>query len=92
MRVCANPHIFFTYTLYGMVPINILQPILYQELKNGDLDPWVYASMLDHIRMVSQVESPFPYYGTYITNKSIQTIENLDEILHFLPHSRHRNI
>ena len=20
MRVCANPHIFFTYTLYGMVP------------------------------------------------------------------------
>lgn len=62
------------------VKINVLQPLLYQELKKGDLDPWVYASMLDHIRMVSQVESPFPYYGTYITNKSIQTIENLDEI------------
>lgn len=62
------------------VKINILQPLLYEELKNGNLDPWVYASMLDHIRIVSQVESPFPYYGTYITNKSIQTIENLDEI------------
>jgi len=23
MRVCTNPHIFFTYTLYGILPIII---------------------------------------------------------------------
>lgn len=60
--------------------IEILEPMLLEEIKKGDFSPFLYAQILDHIKIISHVESPLPYYGSYVTNKSIQTIENLEEI------------
>lgn len=42
-----------------------VQPILYEELKKGKCHPWIYAGMLDHLKIVLKLETPFPYYGTY---------------------------
>lgn len=47
----------------------IIQPILLEELKNGDCPPFIYAGFLDHSRVIQQ-DLSFPYYGTY-SNVSI---------------------
>ncbi|MGX7668833.1 hypothetical protein [Flavobacterium pedocola] len=46
----------------------ILQPLLYEEIKKGKCPPLVYAGMLDHLKVVRKIASPFPYYGSYNTN------------------------
>ena len=62
------------------IKIEVIEPILINELQNGNFSPIFYAVFIDHIKMISQVDSPYPYYGSYVTNKTIQSIENLDEI------------
>nr|WP_294935072.1 hypothetical protein [uncultured Flavobacterium sp.] len=46
----------------------ILQPLLYEEVKKGKCPPFIYAGMLDHLKVVRKMQTPFPYYGTYNTN------------------------
>jgi hypothetical protein len=61
------------------VKIKFIEPILKQELKNGDVSPWIYATILDYIIKINQVDSPFPYYGSYYTNVSTDDIEEINK-------------
>lgn len=49
-----------------------IQPILLEELKNGKVAPWIYASMLDKETAASH-DIGFPYYGTYADVKPKDT-------------------
>lgn len=52
-----------------------VQPYLYEELKKGNVAPWIYGSMLDKETAINKVDIGFPYYGTISNIKPSDTTE-----------------
>jgi hypothetical protein len=53
-----------------------LQKALYDEIKNGNCPPYVYASIIDRLKLVGKYNmAGYPYYGTYDNRPVHDTLE-----------------